>query len=47
VVETDPSRCHDIGVDVVKKIFHIEVFHSQVQPIIELLFDKVKIFGEE
>ena len=47
VVETHPCGRHHVGVDVVKEVLYREVFHSQIQSFVELLFDEVQIFGEE
>ena len=47
VVEADPSRSHDIGVDVVKQIIDPEVFHMQIETFVELLANQPEILGEE
>ena len=45
VVEADPSRSHDIGVDVVKQIIDPEVFHMQIETFVELLANQPEILG--
>jgi hypothetical protein len=47
VVEADPSRSHDIGVDVVKQIIDPEIFHMQIETFVELLANQPEILGEE
>ncbi len=47
VVKTDPCRCHDIGVDIVKEVINLQILHLQVQALVELLLDEFQIFGEE
>ncbi len=37
VIEAYPSWGHNVGVYVVKQIFHREVFHPQIEAFVELL----------
>ena len=47
VVEADPSRRHDIGVDVIEQIIDGEILHSQIKTFVELLTNQIEIFCEE
>jgi hypothetical protein len=47
VVEADPSRSHDIGVNVVEQIINLKIHHTQIEALIELPSNKFEIFGEE
>ena len=47
MVETNPSRRHDVSVDVVKQVFNGQIFHTEVETVVELLFDEVQILGQK
>ena len=47
VIKANPSRRHDVGVDVVEQVVNRQIFHAKIEPVVELLLDEVQIFGEE
>ena len=47
VVKAHPSGRHDIGVDVIEQVLNGQIFHSEVEAIVELLLDEVQILGQE
>ena len=47
VVETDPGRSHDIGVDVIQKIVNRQIFHRQIELTGKLTANQFRILGQE
>ena len=47
VVEANPSRSHDVGVDIVEQILNTEVRHAQVETLVELPANQLEVLREE